>query len=170
MPRVETFANLRIYKSVLFWRPVKMYFLGVCVKFWQKWKIGPETHKNEFIYLAAKVYTHEFFSAKRPRNLIHANVFEATRRPPNFVPRALSTLRNMCGPWGFYPLMLLSLGAFIRRDFFGGAFVRGAFVRGAFVRGAFVRGAFVRGAFVRGGPRHSLLTSVLNRSCVSSYI
>ena len=33
----------------------------------------------------------------------------------------------------FYPLGLLSVGAFICRAFFGGAFVRGAFVRGAFV-------------------------------------
>ena len=73
---------------------------------------------NLFIYLIAKVYTHEFFSAKRPRKLIPAEVFEATRRPRNFVPGALSTVRNMCVPWGFYPLGLLSAGAFVRRGFY----------------------------------------------------
>ena len=75
-----------------------------------------------FTYLTAKVYTHEFFSAKRPRKLIPANVFEATRRPRNFVPGVLSTVRNMCPlgllsvgafiRWGFYPLGLLSVGIF----------------------------------------------------------
>ena len=100
---------------------------------------------NLFIYLTAKVYTHEFFSAKRPRKLIPANVFEATRRP-----RVLSTVRNMCVPCGFYPLGLLSAGAFIRWGFYPlGPLSVGAFIRGAFFGGAFVRGAFVRGAFFR---------------------
>ena len=100
-----------------------MYFLGVCVNFFKKkWKIGPKTHKNEFIYLfiylTAKVYTNESFSAKRPRKLIPANVFGATRLPRNFVPGVLSTVRNMCVPWGFYPLGHLSAGAFVRRGFY----------------------------------------------------
>ena len=97
----------------------------------------PKTHKNEFIYLTANVYTHEFFSAKRPRKLIPANVFEATRCPRNFVQGELSIVRNMC------PLGLLSAGAFV-----SGAFVSGAFVSGAFVSGAFVSGAFVRAPYI----------------------
>ena len=102
------------------------------------------------IYLTTKVYTHEFFSAKRPRKLIPEKVLEITRRPRNYVPGALSSVSNMCVPWGFYPLGLWSAGAFTRWGFYPlGLLSVGAFFDGAFVRGAFVRGAFVRGAFVR---------------------
>ena len=135
---LSIFAKVYTRENVLFWRPVKMYFLGVCVKFWQK-KVEnrPENAQKWIylvIYLTAKVYTHKFFSAKRPRKLIPAKVVEATRRRRNFVPGSLSIVRNMCplgllsaGAFvrrGFYPLGLLSLGAFIRGDFFDGAFVR----------------------------------------------
>ena len=68
-----------------------------------------------FIYLIAKVCTHEFFSAKRPRKLIPATVFEAIRRPRNFVPGVPYATCVSLGAfirWGFYPLGLLSVGLF----------------------------------------------------------
>ena len=71
---------------------------------------------NLFIYLTEKVFPHKFFSAKRPRKLIPANVFEATRRLKNLVPRALSTICNM-SLLGICPPGLLSIGAFIHWGF-----------------------------------------------------
>ena len=101
---------------------------------------------NLFIYFTAKVYTREFFSAKRPRKLIPAKVFEATRRPRNFVHGVSSTVRNMCVPWGFYPLWLLSAGAFVRRGFYPlGLLSVGAFIRGAFFGGVLSVGLLFAG-------------------------
>ena len=127
---------------------------------------------NLFIYLTAKVYTHEFFSAKRPRKLIPAKVFEATRRPRNFVHGVLSTVRNMCVPWDFYPLGLLSAGAFIRRGFYPlGILSVGLLSVGLFSAGLFFGGAFFRRGFFSAGLLSAgLLFAPLSKNCLSDVL
>ena len=128
VPRVETFVNLRIFakvytcENVLFWHPAKMYFLGVCVKLW---KIGPKTPKNVFVYLTAKVYTHESFQQSDreswyTQKCLKPQDVRQTLYPGHFLP---PPVRNMCFPfipwafirWGiiheaFFSARLLSVG------------------------------------------------------------
>ena len=104
---------------------------------------------NLFIYLTAKVYTHDFFSANDRGSWYPQKVLKPQGVRETLYPGTFYRTQHAC------PLGLLSAGAFVRRGFYPlgllsvGAFIRGAFFGRAFFGGAFVRGAFVRGAFVR---------------------
>ena len=129
------FANFR--ESLNPWKCIflssceNILFGSLCKILTKKVENRPENAQKWiylFIYLTAKVYTPEFFTAKvDTRKSLWSH--KASLVCPLGLLSAGAFVRR-----AFYPLGLLPVGACTRGTFFGGAFVRGAFVRGAFVR------------------------------------
>ena len=69
-------------------------------------------HKNEFIYLTEKVYTHKIFSAKRRKSWYPQKILKQQSVRETWYPGTFYHMQHVC------PLGRLSAGAFIRWGFY----------------------------------------------------